>query len=276
MRVFRPIVEATTNLVAIDVADLAHRSGIRAKPVGDDVPRAAIFLHDALQKVQRRSLVPLRGDHRFQNLAFVIGSPPEIAELPLIFTKTSSKCQRHWGKRRMFATRLFRISAANIGPNRFHQNRTVSWLMFDPALGQRILDVAQRQRVPHVHHYDQTNHLWRAVEISKWAARGPKLPRPENLARVRVERRPPSARFHPLWSGQAAFRRSPWGALVVKHFVRRSRSSAAKFSGSSVGPAVTAKPRWTAGRALSSSNQRLKYLNSSMSCPCAFQFTVQR
>ncbi len=42
---------------------------------------AAIFLHDALQKLQRRSLVPLRRDHRFQNLAFVIDRPPEIAEL---------------------------------------------------------------------------------------------------------------------------------------------------------------------------------------------------
>src|SRR5271170_658362 len=32
----------------------------------------------------------------------------------------------------MRATRRFRISAANIGPNRFHQNRTVSWLMSIP------------------------------------------------------------------------------------------------------------------------------------------------
>src|SRR5271165_3672610 len=137
MRVFRPIVEATTNRVAIGVADFLHCRGIGAKPVGDDAPRSAIFLHDPLEKVQRRSLVPLRGDHRFQNLAFVIGSPPEIAELPLIFTKTSSKCQRHWGKRRMFATRLFRISAANIGPNRFHQNRIVSWLMSIPRSARR-------------------------------------------------------------------------------------------------------------------------------------------
>src|SRR5271166_6472679 len=81
MRVFRPIVEAMTNLAAIDVADLAHRSGIGGKPVSDDAPRSAIFLHDALQKLQRRSLVSLRGDHRFQNLALVIDSPPEIAEL---------------------------------------------------------------------------------------------------------------------------------------------------------------------------------------------------
>src|SRR5271166_851629 len=81
MRVFRPIVKATTNLLAIDVADLAHRSGIGGKPVGDDAPRSAIFLHDALEKLQRRSLVPLRRHHGFQDLALVIDSPPEIAEL---------------------------------------------------------------------------------------------------------------------------------------------------------------------------------------------------
>src|SRR5271156_1996054 len=67
--------------MAIDVANLFYRRGIGAKPVGDDAPRPAISLHDALQKLQRRSLAPLRGDHRFQNLAFVIDSPPEIAEL---------------------------------------------------------------------------------------------------------------------------------------------------------------------------------------------------
>ena len=71
----------------------------------------------------------------------------------------------------MFATRLFRISAANIGPNRFHQNRTVSWLMSTP-LGQEILDVAQRQQVPDVQHHDQTDHFWRAVEIPERVAHG--------------------------------------------------------------------------------------------------------
>src|SRR5580704_12754061 len=137
MRVFRPIVEATTNLVAIGVADLLHCRGIGAKPVCDDAPRAAIFLHDPLQKLQRRSLVTLRGDHRLQNLAFVIHSPPEIAELAVDLHKDPSKCHRHRGKPRMFATRLFRISAANIGPNRFHQNRTVSWLMSIPRSAKR-------------------------------------------------------------------------------------------------------------------------------------------
>jgi hypothetical protein len=37
----------------------------------------------------------------------------------------------------MRATRFFRISAANIGPNRFHQNRTVSWLMSIPRSDRR-------------------------------------------------------------------------------------------------------------------------------------------
>src|SRR5271165_1447709 len=37
----------------------------------------------------------------------------------------------------MCATRLLRIWAGNIGPNRFHQNRTVSWLMSIPRSASR-------------------------------------------------------------------------------------------------------------------------------------------
>ena len=40
-------------------------------------------------------------------------------------------CQRHWLERSP-STRRFRISEANIGPNRFHQKRTVSWQMSMP------------------------------------------------------------------------------------------------------------------------------------------------
>ena len=47
----------------------------------------------------------------------------------------------------------------------------------DPALGQQILDVAQRQRVSHVHHHDQADDLRRAIEIAEWVAHGLKLPR---------------------------------------------------------------------------------------------------
>src|SRR5450631_1605702 len=37
----------------------------------------------------------------------------------------------------MCAIRVFRIWPANIGPNRFHQNRTVSWLMSIPRSARR-------------------------------------------------------------------------------------------------------------------------------------------
>ena len=50
----------------------------------------------------------------------------------------------------------------------------------DPALGQEILDVAQRQWVPHVHHYDQTDHFWRAVEIPERVAHGLTLVKTRN------------------------------------------------------------------------------------------------
>ena len=53
-----------------------------------------------------------------------------------------------------FVTRLFRISAANIGPNRFPPKSDRFMADVDPPLGQQILDVAQRQRVPDAHHHD--------------------------------------------------------------------------------------------------------------------------
>jgi hypothetical protein len=42
-----------------------------------------VFLHNALQELQRRSLVSPRRDQRFQDLAFVIDSPPKVAEFAI-------------------------------------------------------------------------------------------------------------------------------------------------------------------------------------------------
>ena len=41
----------------------------------------------------------------------------------------------------------------------------------DPAFGQQILDVPQRQRVFDVYHHDEADHRRRAVEIAKRARR---------------------------------------------------------------------------------------------------------
>ncbi len=52
--------------------------------------------------------------------------------LPFTFTKTSSTCHFHFENARSRWTRFCLISEANIGPNLFHQYRTVSWLTSIP------------------------------------------------------------------------------------------------------------------------------------------------
>src|SRR5208337_3868799 len=184
MRILGAIVEPTTNLLAIGVADLFHRRGIRAKPVGDDGTRPAIFLHDALEKFQRRSPVPLRSDDRFQNLAFMVDSAPEIAELAvdllerLIQMPTPLRIAAHV-RDPLLADLGGKHRAKPVPPK---PDRLMADI--DPPLGQEILDVAQRQRVSHVHHHDQTNNLWRAVEISERVAHGLKLPQPKTVRKI--------------------------------------------------------------------------------------------
>src|SRR5271157_861906 len=73
MRILGAIVEPATDLLAIGVADLSHRRRVSAKPVGHELPRSAVFLHDALEKLHRRRVVSLRSDDRFQDLAFMSG-----------------------------------------------------------------------------------------------------------------------------------------------------------------------------------------------------------
>src|SRR5271166_2398990 len=81
MRILGAIVEPAADLLAIGVADLSHRRRVSAKPVGHDLPRSAVFLHDPLEKLHRRRLVSLCSDHCLQDLAFMIDGAPEIAEL---------------------------------------------------------------------------------------------------------------------------------------------------------------------------------------------------
>jgi hypothetical protein len=60
MGVLCPIVEPSASLLSTADADLFHCRGIGAKPIGHDGLGAAIFLYDALQKLQRCSLQQLR------------------------------------------------------------------------------------------------------------------------------------------------------------------------------------------------------------------------
>ena len=74
MRILGAIVKPTTGLPAIGVADLFHRRGIRAKPVGDDAQRSAIFLHDACSRGMRRASTKANNNRRISRSIAGAGS----------------------------------------------------------------------------------------------------------------------------------------------------------------------------------------------------------
>src|SRR5450432_4557359 len=140
-----------------------------------------------LQKLQSRGLISFRGDHGFQYLAFVIDSPPEIAEPAvdlhehLIQMPAPLTIAAH-----VRDTRLPDLGGEHrtksIPPK---PDRLVAYV--DPALSQEILDVAQRQRVLHIHHHNQTDHFRRTVKISERVAHGPSLSRRGDATGVRSD-----------------------------------------------------------------------------------------
>src|SRR5271165_5318829 len=223
MRILRAIVEPTTDLVAVGIADLFHRRGIRAKAVGDDLPRSAVPLHDPLEKLQRRSLVPLRSDDRFQNIAFMIDGAPEIAELAvdlhkdLVQVPTPLRIPAH--VRHPLLSDLGSKHRAKPVPPK--PDRLMADV--DPALGQEVFDVAQRQRVFHVHHHDQTDHFWRAVEISERVVHGPKLPQPKTARKIALTTPPRRCSFSALPSLSGA---RP-GAIAIRQRSRPAYSQPA-------------------------------------------------
>jgi hypothetical protein len=151
MRILRPNIEATTDLLPICGADLVHRRGVRAKPVGDDLPRLAVPLHDALEKLQRRSFVPSCRDHRLQDLAFMVDGAPEIAELAVDPHKDLIQMPPPL----RMAAQMCEASLADLGSEHWAKPVPPKPDGFvtdvDPALSQQILDVAQRQRISHAH-----------------------------------------------------------------------------------------------------------------------------
>ena len=119
-------------------------AGIRAKAVGDDLPRSAVPLHDPLEKLQRRSLVPSCCDHRLQDLAFMVDGAPEIAEVAVDLHKDLIQMPAPL----RIAAHVRHPRLPDLGSE--HRTKPVppkpDRLMadVDPSLGKEILDVAQR------------------------------------------------------------------------------------------------------------------------------------
>ena len=110
----------------------------RQEPIGDDATRSPVFLHDPLKKLQRCGFVSLRGDHSLQDLALMVDCAPQIAELTVDLHEHLIQVPAPLRDTRACLRRVaYESPRANIGPNRFHQNRTVSWLMSIPRSANR-------------------------------------------------------------------------------------------------------------------------------------------
>ena len=125
------IVEPSSAFLTIHDSNNFHRGTAGAKAVGYKLLRSTETLHRALQKFERSPAIPaLRGED-LEHLAFVIDGGLEIMRLAidphehLLHVPAPARI-------RPVLNASFLISAANIGPNRFHHNRAVSWQMSMP------------------------------------------------------------------------------------------------------------------------------------------------
>jgi hypothetical protein len=125
VRVLSAVVEPGSHLAVIAAAEFLQGSTIGPKSIGHDSLRPAIPLQRFLQESKGRLAISRLVDHAFQHLTLVIDGSPEVARHPIDLHETSSRCRCHCRQARIAWTRLPLISAANIGPNLFHQNRAL-------------------------------------------------------------------------------------------------------------------------------------------------------
>ena len=134
MGILCPIVEPSPHFTAVRIAQLAHHSRIGPEPVRHDFLGLAMTLQDLLEESQSRRFVTLFGDVAFQNLALVIN---RSLQLSVDLHEDLVDVPAPVFEGRMRDTRWRRISPASIGPNLFHQYRTVSWHMSIPRSNSR-------------------------------------------------------------------------------------------------------------------------------------------
>lgn len=120
------IVEPAAHIATIDIAKIAHRSGIGSQPAGHDSFRFSMALQGSLHERQSCSFVTFLRNIALKNLAFVIDSTPQIVRLAVDFYEHLVKVPAPLATACSRLTRCRRISAAKIGPNLFHHKRMVS------------------------------------------------------------------------------------------------------------------------------------------------------
>jgi hypothetical protein len=124
------LIEATAPW-GVDVPEAEAYSGVVLPGPQHVISYDIVLEGDGWVEMPGEEPVPFRaGDV----LVFAHSQPHRLvsAVSPLILTNISSRCHCQCWNCRMRAMRRRRISAAKIGPNRFHQKRTLSWLTSMP------------------------------------------------------------------------------------------------------------------------------------------------
>jgi hypothetical protein len=148
------IVEPAAHLPAIEIAQFTHGCRVGFQTIGDDRIGFAVALQRLLQEAQSRSFVSFPGDVALEYLTFVVDSAPQVMALAidlyehLVDVPPPLPEALH--------------SAYPLTPNVSRKQRTEPVppqthgfvANVDSALKQQVLDVAQAQRKPDVHHHD--------------------------------------------------------------------------------------------------------------------------
>ncbi len=134
-------------MAALDT-DRFHRCALGGQAVGHDGLGPAAALHLTLKKRLRRLAIPAFRGEDLTHLAFVADGPPKIVHLAFDLYEDLVQVPAPPGDGRQPLRRQRLIPAANMGPKRFHQNRTLRSTALravadiDASLKQQILDLS--------------------------------------------------------------------------------------------------------------------------------------
>ncbi len=78
MRIFSPIIDPTSGLLTLGIPNDIHRRAVGSKSVRHDRFWMAVSFHRFTKKPQRSLAIPLLRNVRFQKLALMVNSSPEI------------------------------------------------------------------------------------------------------------------------------------------------------------------------------------------------------
>jgi len=151
--VLGPVVEVTTDLLAVAIPYVFQRGAIRAKSVRDDLSWCAVSLHCFLQKGKCSLLIPGLGNVALEHLTFMIDGTPEVMLVPVDLHENLiemplplSMLTHVGGALRSDLTGEDRAEPIDPEPHAFMAD-------IDPTLVKKVFNISKREWEPDIHHH---------------------------------------------------------------------------------------------------------------------------